>query len=124
MNINYTLFNSPDAPELLPDHSEHPSDLHGTFPVPSSLFSGDSEYTKTISMHHRTLKCVTLRFGNTPDMVETPLRPMIISGTWMPIMTPVHSTSILSLNNQRRILFPLSLRYLPCPRSDRRYHYT
>lgn len=26
------------------------------------------------------------------DMDETPLRPMIIRGTWMPIMTPVHST--------------------------------
>ena len=75
-------------------------------------------------MHHRTLKHVTLRFGNTPDMVETPLRPMIISGTWMAIMTLVHSTNILLLNRQRRILFPLSLRYLPCPRSDRRYHYT
>ena len=45
-------------------------------------------------MRHQTLKCVTLRFGNTADMVETPLRPMIISGTWMPIMTPVHSTRI------------------------------
>ena len=29
---------------------------------------------------------------NTPDMTETLLRSMIISGTWTPIMTPVHST--------------------------------
>ena len=42
-----------------------------------------------------TLKCVTLRFGNTPDMIETPLRSMIISGTWIPIMTPMHSTRLV-----------------------------
>ena len=32
-------------------------------------------------------------------MIETPLRSMINSGTWMPIMTPVHSTNKTSLNH-------------------------
>lgn len=47
-----------------------------------------------ISEHCQTLKRVTLRFGNTPDMVEISLKPIIISGSWMPMMTHVHSTRI------------------------------
>ena len=46
---------------------------------------------KLSSICHRALKCVTLWFVNTPDMTETTLRSMIISGTWISIMTPVRS---------------------------------
>jgi hypothetical protein len=42
------------------------------FSVLSSLFSGLSNESKNISKHHQTLKCVTLRFGNTTNMIETP----------------------------------------------------
>ena len=54
-----------------------------------------SDNTEQNLQCHQLLKCVTLRVGNTPDMDETPLRPMIISGTWTPIMTPVYSTKQL-----------------------------
>ena len=39
-----------------------------------------------------TLKCVTLWFANNADMIETPLRSIIRSGTWRSILTPTHST--------------------------------
>ena len=35
--------------KLLPDHSEHPSDLSGIFPVLSLPIFGNSDTTKTIS---------------------------------------------------------------------------
>jgi hypothetical protein len=38
------------------------------------------------------LKCVTLRFVNNVDMIETPLRAIIISEIWKSIMTPTYST--------------------------------
>ena len=40
-------------------------------------------------------KCVTLRVREQVDMIETPLRSITISGTWMPIMTPTSSTKIV-----------------------------
>src|SRR3954468_16279835 len=82
---------SPGALEHLPAHSETPSDQHGTFPVLLPLFSGNSDSSEIGLRFHRALKCVTLRSENTPFMTEMRLRSMIISGTWMPIMTPVHS---------------------------------
>ena len=42
-------------------------------------------------------------------MIETSLRSIIISGTWMSVMTPTHSTKIVDrLNLNVRTLFPLS----------------
>src|SRR3954466_69550 len=38
------------------------------------------------------LKCVTLRFANNADMIDTLLRSIISSGTWRSILTPTHST--------------------------------
>src|ERR1043165_2710752 len=55
------------------------------------LFSGYSDSSKKGLRFHRALKCVTLWSENTPVMTEMRLWSMIISGTWMPIMTPVHS---------------------------------
>ena len=49
--------------EHLPKHSEQTSDQHGTFPVSSHQYSGAPGMSNTISNHHRTLKCVNLRFG-------------------------------------------------------------
>jgi hypothetical protein len=40
------------------------------------------------------LKCVTLRFVNNMDMIETPLRSIIISGIWKSMTTPTYSTMI------------------------------
>ena len=37
------------------------------------------------------LKCVTLRFVNNVDMIETPLRSIIINGIWKSMMTPTYS---------------------------------
>jgi hypothetical protein len=43
------------------------------------------------------------------DMIGTSLRSIIISGTWMSVMTPTHSTKIVDrLNLNVRTLFPLS----------------
>ena len=39
-----------------------------------------------------SLKYVTLRLANNADMIETPLRSIIRSGTWRSILTPTHST--------------------------------
>ena len=44
---------------------------------------------------HRNLKCVTLRFANDADMIETPLRSITNSGTWRSIMAPTYSTMTL-----------------------------
>src|ERR1043165_6764324 len=55
------------------------------------LFSGYSDGFEKGLRFHRALKCVTLLSENTPVMTEMRLRSMIINGTWMPIMTPVHS---------------------------------
>src|ERR1041385_3110632 len=56
-----------------------------------TLFSGYFDGSEKGLRFHRALKCVTLRSENTPFMTEMRLRSMIISGTWMPIMTPMHS---------------------------------
>ena len=40
------------------------------------------------------IKCVTLRVREHADMIETPLRSIVNSGTWMPIMTPTYSMKI------------------------------
>jgi hypothetical protein len=37
------------------------------------------------------LKCVTLRFVNNMDMIETLLRSIIISGIWESMMTRTYS---------------------------------
>src|SRR3954470_960822 len=55
------------------------------------LFSGYSDGSEKGLRLHRALKCVTLRSENTPVMTEMKLRSIIISGTWMPIRTTVHS---------------------------------
>ena len=39
----------PVTPKLLSDHSEHPLDFFGTFPVLSLPIFGNSDTTKTIS---------------------------------------------------------------------------
>ena len=56
-----------------------------------------------------TLKCATLWFGITPDMIETPLRSMTNSGIWKSIMSPVRSTIIFvawTLNVEYPLLLP------------------
>jgi hypothetical protein len=68
------------------------------------------------------LKCVTLRFVNRVDMIETPLRSIINSGIWRPIMTPTYSTMTQwSSEPLRRNPIPFVSRYFTCPRSDRWY---
>jgi hypothetical protein len=54
-----------------------------------------------------TLKCITLRFENTPDITETPLGWMIISGTRMSIMTHVHSWRTFVVEPQTSISYSL-----------------
>ena len=46
--------------------------------------------------------------GNTPDITETPLQRMIISGTWMAMMTPVHSRRSFVVEPQTSILIPFA----------------
>jgi hypothetical protein len=72
MLITYYLI--PIAPKLLPKPFKQTLVLHGTFPSLHSQFSDNSEYSKTILNHHQTLKCIILRFGNTPDITKTPHR--------------------------------------------------
>ena len=43
------------------------------------------------------LKCVTLRFVNNADMIETPLRSIISSGVWGTVLTPAHSAINLQI---------------------------
>src|SRR3954469_3011783 len=78
--------------------------LRNTFRLTPNLFGSTRYFSDVVSFilwllrwfrkgirFHRALKCVTLRPENTPVMTEMRLQSMIISGTWMPIMTPVHS---------------------------------
>ena len=78
--------------------------LRNTFRFTPNLFGSTRYFSDAVSFilwllrwfrkglrFHRALKCVTLRFENTPVMTEMRLRSIIISGTWMPIMTAVHS---------------------------------
>ena len=57
-----------------------------------------------------SLKCVTLRFANNADMIETPLRSIIRSGTWRSILTPAYSTmtSVIVRTFNVSNLIPLS----------------
>ena len=57
-----------------------------------------------------SLKCVTLRFVNNIDMIETPLRSIISSGTWRSVLTPTYSTMTLVIERTIHIhyQFPLS----------------
>ena len=57
-----------------------------------------------------TLKCVTLWFANNADMIETPLRSIIRSGTWRSILTLAHSTmtSVIVRTFNVSNLIPLS----------------
>ena len=63
--------------------SETPNNIRTPFHIPYLL--------KTTS----NLKCVTLRFVNYADMVETSLRPITNSGIWRSIMAPTYSTMTL-----------------------------
>ena len=81
-----------------PDHSELTSVFPGTLPfLPElfqnlfSLYLNNSDVSKTFSKHRQDLKCVTLWFGNTPDMVETLRSPMTVREPWMTMTAPVHS---------------------------------
>ena len=60
--------------------SETPNNIRTPFHIPYLL--------KTTS----NLKCVTLRFENYADMIETPLRSITNSGTWRSIIAPTYST--------------------------------
>ena len=100
------------TPQQLPDHSEISSVFPGTLPIPLepfrfifSLYFYYSDYSKTISKRRQDLKCVTLRFGNTPDMVETPRSPMTVRETWMAMTVPVHSRII--------VVEPLNMIFIP-----------
>ena len=56
-------------------------------------------------------------------MIETPLRSIIISRTWMSIITPTYSSKIIDRSNLD-VRYPILFvsRYITCPGSDRRYH--
>ena len=57
------------------------------------------------------------------DMIQTSLWSIIISGTWMSMMTPTYSSKIIGrLNLDIRYPIPFVSRYITCPRSGRRYH--
>ena len=84
------------SPEHLSDSSGSTPDQHGTFPVSSHQYSGASGMSITISNHHRTLKRVTLRFGNTPDMIETPLRSMISRVLWKAMLMSASAQIVCS----------------------------
>jgi hypothetical protein len=64
-------------------------------PIWDSELLSDSPYeypNTTLALPN--VKCVTLRVREHADMIETPLRSIINSGTWMPILTPTYSTKI------------------------------
>ena len=86
--------------------------LSGT---PNNLRSHHYNYPKaTIALPN--FKCVTLRVREQVDMIETPLRSITISGTWMPIMTPTSSTKIVIGVNHNVNVFHflcLTIFYLP-----------
>ena len=93
--------------EHLPNHSEQTSDQHGTFPVLSSLFSSDSEYTKTHLKHHRA-KCITLpvREHSRHDRDSSPINDQ--QGALESNADPCALHDVVSsLNRKRRVLFPL-----------------
>ena len=46
---------------------------------------------KLISSIIEPLSVLPYRFGNTPDMIETPLRSMINMVLWKAMLTPMHS---------------------------------
>ena len=83
--------------------------------TPNNLRSHHYNYPKaTLALPN--LKCVTLRVREQVDMIETPLRSITISGTWMPIMTPTSSTKIvISVNHNVNVFHFLCLTifYLP-----------
>ena len=60
--------------------SETPNNIRTPFHIPYLL--------KTTS----NLNCVTIRFENYADMIETPLRSITNSGTWRSIIAPTYST--------------------------------
>jgi hypothetical protein len=63
--------------------------LYQNSPCAVQIFLRCSISTQNASTN---LKCVTLRFVNNVDMIETLLRSIIISGIWRSVMTPTHST--------------------------------
>ena len=86
--------------------------LSGT---PNNLRSHHYNYPKaTLALPN--FKCVTLRVREQVDMIETPLRSITISGTWIPIMTPTSSTKIVIGVNHNVNVFHflcLTIFYLP-----------
>jgi hypothetical protein len=58
-------------------------------PLCCPKFSQSSKSTQNASAN---LKCVTLRFVNNVNMIETSLWSIIISGIWKSMMTPTYST--------------------------------
>ena len=74
--------------ELLPDH-------RNSFRIISLSPTKSYIIPEPISWCRQDLKFVTLRFENTPDMVETLCSPMTVRDTWKYMTTPVHSTNIV-----------------------------
>src|SRR5664279_1634147 len=64
-----------------------------SYETPNNLRSHHQKYPIT-TLASTNVKCVTLWVREHVDMIETPLRSIIISGTWMPMMAPTHSTKI------------------------------
>src|SRR3954462_13849855 len=79
-----------------PDHSRSPRDI----PDPTR----DSKNIRSLTHHsittqqHRILKCVSLRFVNYADMIETLLRTITNRGIWKFIWLPHISTITLRSN--------------------------
>ena len=76
----------------IPDFRNN-SGLPETLSVISDSFSGDHitlfDHSLDALTCHHTLKCVTLGFGITPDMVETiSLVPIITVGSWATAVIP------------------------------------
>jgi len=106
-NLPYMKFYLRTIPELLMT-SWIPSE------TPNNLRSHHQKYPIT-TLASTNVKCVTLRVRECVDMIETPLRSITISGTWMPMMAPTHSKKIFIEIEPLcrglktiRILFPLS----------------
>jgi len=91
---------NPNNLRILPEQFRYPRNNSGFL---SYSFSNNSDDPNNILHVINTLSVLPYRFGTTPDMVETPLRPIIISCAWMWAKTPGYS-EWLSLNRKCRVL--------------------
>ena len=103
-----------------PDHSGSPRD------IPDPIRDSEQHSVSYSSFHNysnRILKCVSLRFVNYADMIETLLRSITNRGIWKFIWLPHISTITLRSNEPLTYdtNFPLSPDSLLIRGYDRRY---